>query len=119
MYISKINKIGISANDILEEDMMIIFYDDVPKDLQEISFMHKRIDCDFSIDVGDKIVIGDVEYNVIDVGEKAKETLKTLGHCTFKFDSNLKKVELPGQILLRGKRPQNIFEGIEFKIIKN
>ena len=118
MFKSKITKIGELAGDIFnDENMIILFYDDVPKDLHDIAVLHNRDKVEFELEVGDKIIIGTQEYDVIDIGANAKNTIKTLGHCTLKFTDEL-EVNLPGEIILSGMRPEKLEIGMTIEVQK-
>ena len=102
-YRSKITGIGELAFELLEEnDSLIIFNDNAPEELAEISFLHTISEFQEEIAVGDSILLGDQMYTVTAVGYEALHTLRELGHCTFRF-SGKDHVELPGQIELKGE----------------
>lgn len=97
---TKITNIGDLVEDLKKDNhSVILFNDTVPEELQEISVVHNKPTVDKPIKVGDKIKIGNVELNVTAVGTEANHTLKSLGHCTLKFDGK-NTTELPGMIEL-------------------
>ncbi|WP_434578205.1 PTS glucitol/sorbitol transporter subunit IIA [Thermoanaerobacterium thermosaccharolyticum] len=100
-YKSIITSIGILVPDFLNEKMMIIFNNNAPKELEEMSVLHTIVEFDQKIEVGDIFVIGEKKYKVTAVGDDANKTFKELGHCTLKFTGR-HEVELPGQIELLG-----------------
>lgn len=107
-YRSKITGIGELAFELLEEnDSLIIFNDNAPEELAEISFLHTISEFQEEIAVGDSILLGDQVYTVTAVGYEALHTLRELGHCTFRF-SGKDQVELPGQIELEGPGRPNM-----------
>lgn len=112
-YEVKIVKLGEMAEEFLDSGMMIIFNDNAPPELAEISVLHTRGTLEEEVAVGDHVKIGDMEYRVTAVGWEANKTLKELGHCTFKF-SDSDKEGLPGEICLeqKGKPKVNIGEKI-------
>lgn len=120
MFKSKITKIGELAEKLLIEDnMIILFYDDVPKDLHEIAVLHSKSDITFDINIGDRISIDTNEYDIVDIGKKAQETLKTLGHCTLRITDNVDdEVHLPGEVILLGDKLEKIEVGMEIKVKK-
>lgn len=101
-YQSKITGIGDLAFELLEESGgLIIFNENAPEELAEVSFLHTIAEFEEEIQVGDTLELGDQMYTVTAVGEEAFHTLKELGHCTLRF-SGQNAVNLPGQIELRG-----------------
>ena len=74
-------------------------------DLKDISVSHEVGVLNDEIFVGDKLTIGDKTFDVTSVGNIATKTLKDLGHCTLKFDGDIKS-NLPGEIHVRGLVPE-------------
>lgn len=101
-YKSKITIIGEIALDFLKQDMLIIFNNNAPAELAEISVLHTIEEVKEDICVGDIITISSKEYEVTAVGNEANKTFRQLGHCTFKFSGSL-KAALPGHIELKGE----------------
>lgn len=112
----KITDIGEIALDFLSEKMLIIFNNNAPAELAEISVLHEINELKEDVVTGDIVSIGKKEYLVTAVGYEANHTLKNLGHCTFKFNG-LKKAELPGIIHLEGKETPEIRVG-DYIVIK-
>jgi PTS system glucitol/sorbitol-specific IIA component len=83
---------GEMVKDLIEENMLILFNENAPDELAEISVLHTIDKMKADVEIGDTIVIGN----------EANGTLKELGHCTFKF-KNFNEKELPGVIILEGK----------------
>lgn len=110
-YLVEVVKVGSMVKELLSENMMIIFNENVPEELAEISVVHTISKLKENIIVGDRIKIGDLKYEVVAVGKEANKTLKELGHCTFKFkDSDIP--DLPGVINLKGdKEPVKVKVG--------
>lgn len=101
-YESKITGIGDMASELLNENgSLIIFNENAPEELAEISFLHTISQFKSQIEVGDVLELGDFMYTITAIGEEAFHTLKELGHCTFKF-SGQDIVKLPGEIELSG-----------------
>lgn len=116
-YNVKVTKIGKNAFELYEDcRCLIIFDDNAPEELAEISVLHEEGEIKKDIEVGDIIVFGENEYTVTAVGTEAMITLRELGHCTFKFTGN-SEAEVPGQIELKGEKYPEIKVGdcINFK----
>ncbi|MFZ7120390.1 MAG: PTS glucitol/sorbitol transporter subunit IIA [Eubacteriaceae bacterium] len=109
-YQVTIRKIGEIALDFLSEDMLIIFNENAPAELAEISVLHTIGELNEDVKVGDMVVICNETYVVTAIGDEANHTLKTMGHCSLKFDG-LNMPQLPGTIHLKGKINPNIIIG--------
>lgn len=115
-YKSTITGIGPMALDFLNESMLIIFNDNAPKELAEISILHSACEVDNDIKVDDVIIIAGKEYIVTAVGDEANKTFKQLGHCTFKFTGK-NEAELPGHVELSGDGIPDIKIGDRLEIL--
>ncbi len=100
-YEVEVIKVGEMVSELTEYGMVIIFNENAPLELAEISVLHTIERLEDTVEVGDNIQIGIKKYIVTAIGEEANKTLKELGHCTFKFDGK-DKSELPGIITLKG-----------------
>lgn len=115
MYHSKITGIGPEALDFLEERLLILFHDNAPQELADISVLHKVEKISGQIEPGCKICIGNQAYVVTAVGKEANRTFETMGHCTLKFNG-LKETQLPGDVELLGDQLPSIGIGDELII---
>lgn len=101
-YLSQITAIGPSALSMLEANMLIIFNDNAPAELAEITVMHKIETLKEDVAKGDIVTLGGHDYEVLFVGSEANYTLKELGHCTFYlYGEGVEYRELPGYIVLK------------------
>ena len=114
-YKAVFTKIGSLAPDFLGENIVIVFNDNAPKDLAEISYLHSIVNIDRDVRVGDVVALGSKDYVVTAVGEEANATFKKMGHCTFKFTGE-NETELPGQIELGGAVLPDIQVGDLFEV---
>lgn len=115
-YRSTVTGIGDLVAEFIEQGMLIVFNDNAPAELAEMAVQHTAASMDSDVHVGDVIILGDKEYVVTAVGTEANHTLKTMGHCTFKFSGN-DEVELPGHIELEGDGMPEIKVGDRFEIM--
>ncbi|UYZ12254.1 PTS glucitol/sorbitol transporter subunit IIA [Brevibacillus sp. WF146] len=97
LFHSTIVDIGELVPAFLQENTLILFNHDVPEELRDMAVLHTRSEQAEEVLPGDFLMIGDCLYRVTSVGEKANETLKTLGHCTIKADGR-PTPQLPGTI---------------------
>lgn len=109
-YSVKITGIGEMALDFLTENLLIIFNNNAPAELAEISVLHEIGQLNGEVVEGDKITIGKEEYIVTAVGSEANHTLRTMGHVSFRFDGDSSPM-LPGAIHLKGENNPSILVG--------
>ena len=98
---------GDAALDFLEDpeaNFIIIFNDDAPPELAEISVLHTKEQLLAVPAPGDIMLIGEKVFTITAVGEEAKSTLRDLGHCTLSFKGG-SGPERPGCIMLSGDEP--------------
>ncbi|MFI3174691.1 MAG: PTS glucitol/sorbitol transporter subunit IIA [Bacillota bacterium] len=101
-YKTAITSIGSEVMDFLQDNMLIVFNENAPEGLAEISILHTIAPFEKEISVGDRVVFGANAYDVTGIGTEANKTMKTLGHCTFVFCGE-EKAEAPGQVCLEKK----------------
>ena len=103
-YHSEITEWGNDALALLEnpETLSIILFDEgVPPELAEISVLHTKSTLFEEPSVGDVMIIADKVFTITAVGDKAKTSLRELGHCTLTF-RGAGEPERPGCIMLEG-----------------
>lgn len=103
-YCATITDIGKDATRLLENGLCIIFNNNAPPALADLSFMHTIETLEADVCAGDTVTLGGVSYPVLEVGYEANRTLKELGHCSmWLFDSSTGEKHrdcLPGYIVL-------------------
>lgn len=115
MYKSTITGIGELAYELIDGGMLVVFNDNAPDALKEMSVLHTIEEFNGFVKVDDRVVFGEKEYRVTAVGSEANETLKTMGHCTFCFNGK-DSVAIPGQIELAGDGKPEVKVGCSFQI---
>ena len=106
-YHTTITGWGDTALDFLEDpkaNFIIIFNDDVPPELAEVSVLHTKEKLLTVPAPGDIVVISEKVFTITAVGKEAEVTLRNLGHCTLSFKGG-SKPERPGCIMLEGEKP--------------
>ena len=96
---------GSEAFFFLEEtdmNFIIIFNENAPIELAEISVLHTIGELKESLQIGDTVSIGNKKYKISAIGSEAEHTLRTLGHCTLGFNGG-SEPERPGYIMLEGE----------------
>ncbi|MDR1514502.1 MAG: PTS glucitol/sorbitol transporter subunit IIA [Synergistaceae bacterium] len=114
-YKTTITQLGRMADEIALRDMLIIFNEGAPEELAEFSVLHTQAALTRDVSPGDKVLLGDGEFTVTAVGEKANSTLRKMGHCTFKFGGT-SAADLPGQIQLEGRGMPSVNPGDPFEV---
>lgn len=116
VYKARITGCGDMVAEMLEHGMMILFDENAPPELAELSVLHTHAELKRNPAPGDTLSIGSAEYTITAVGEEANKTLRTMGHCSLVFHGKA-EVDLPGQIALKGKGMPKITIGdvIEIK----
>ena len=114
-YKTTITKLGESYGDMFEEGLVIVFDDNAPEELAELSALHTPAKLPGNVKPGDEVVLGDKRYAVTAVGSEANHTLGKMGHCTFVF-TGADKAELDGHIVLKGTGMPLISTGSRFEI---
>ncbi|UFJ42360.1 PTS glucitol/sorbitol transporter subunit IIA [Brevibacillus humidisoli] len=99
---TKVTKIGDLVADFLREKTLIIFNDDVPDELHDMAVLHTKSPTTKEVSAGDYLIVEGDSYRVTSVGEKANETLISIGHCTIKFDGATTP-DLPGTLHVEEK----------------
>ena len=103
-YSSTITGWGDDALFFLEDadaNFIIIFNEDAPPELADISVLHTKAALLSEPAVGDTMIIGEKVFDVTAVGDEAKHTLRDLGHCTLCFKGG-DEPDRPGCVMLKG-----------------
>ncbi len=113
IYLSEVTEIGPEVAEFLESGLLILFEDGAPPELSEMSVLHKPETVrEEPPEAGDILVIGEREFQITAIGEKAWKNVRDLGHAVFKFNGAT-EVELPGEIYLEERGFENLGEEIQ------
>lgn len=85
----------------LNLNFIIIFNEDAPPELAELSVLHTKAELKEIPAAGDTLILGKHTYKITAVGDEAAHTLATLGHCTLAFGGDGEAFR-PGCIMLEG-----------------
>ena len=97
-------ELALSFLDDPEANFIILFNNDAPPELAELSILHTKEQLLGIPAPGDIMLIGEKVFTITAVGEEAKSTLRDLGHCTLSFKGG-SEPERPGCIMLEGEIP--------------
>ncbi|MFS0675171.1 PTS glucitol/sorbitol transporter subunit IIA [Ornithinibacillus sp. 179-J 7C1 HS] len=117
IYESIITKIGSDVSDLMDENMLILFNDTVPEELETISVIHKQGPILGLVEKGDYLYFNGEGFEILYVGEKVNETLQELGHCTVKFSNEIGE-ELPGTICVEKRLVPTLAENMTVRFVK-
>ncbi len=104
-YQSTIVGWGVDALGFLEiEDcnFIVIFNENAPEELVEISILHTIEELSEDPAVGDTVRICGKSFKITAIGTEALHTLRQLGHCTLCFKGG-DTPECPGYMMLEGE----------------
>lgn len=120
-YSAKITGWGSEAFSFLDEEEMnfiVLFDEDAPPELGEISVLHTKTSMVDEPKVGDVLKLCGKTYTITAMGNEALHTLRTLGHCTINFCGG-NEAERPGCMMVTGPeafKAKDAFEGGEIEI---
>lgn len=118
-YHAEITGWGSEAKAFLKElNYIILFNDNAPDELAEISILHSVSNLNSEIKTGDTFIIADKIFEVTAVGNEAQKTFMELGHATINF-AGRDVPDLPGHIMLKGDEPlteEDIVKGAKIEI---
>lgn len=117
LFTSTIVSIGEMVDDFLKENTLILFNEDAPEELHDIAVLHTKSEEAGTIEPGDIFLLGDLSLKVTSVGEKANETLQTIGHCTVKADGS-GEPQLPGTIHVEDADLPSLTIGVKVAFIR-
>ncbi|WKY45267.1 PTS glucitol/sorbitol transporter subunit IIA [Eubacteriaceae bacterium ES2] len=115
MYKTRITAIGEMVPDLLKSGLLVVFNENAPLALQEITVLHTIGSLKQPVKTGDLILFADQEYQVTAVGSQASQTLLKLGHCTFSFSGKSQTLN-PGWIEVTGVQKPVLKTGDYFEI---
>lgn len=103
-YEVTITGIGELVKEFLGQNIIVLFNENAPLELQDISVLHTEGELLGDIKAGDTLSIGERVYKITAVGEVANKNVRRMGHTCLKFDGKTSP-ELPGDIHLLGDCP--------------
>ena len=86
----------------MDPQFVVIFNEDAPPELAELSILHTKSEVNETPAVGDMLKLGKKVYTITAVGDEAAHTIATLGHCTLTFSADSEPYR-PGCIMLDGE----------------
>lgn len=113
---TQVTSIGDSVEELLKEKTLILFDETIPEELRDISVLHSGKKLHGEIQPGDTLYIDDQEFEIYFVGDRVNQSIRELGHVTFKFNGS--KKDMPGSICIEEKSIPPIEVGSVIKITR-
>ncbi|MCR4431413.1 MAG: PTS glucitol/sorbitol transporter subunit IIA [Tepidanaerobacteraceae bacterium] len=106
-YEVTVTGVGELVKEFLGQKIIVLFNENAPLELQEISVLHTEGELLDDIKAGDRLSFGERVYTITAVGEVANKNMRRMGHTCLKFDGKTSP-ELPGDIHLSGEYPPEV-----------
>lgn len=102
---SSVARIGKDAVELFEGGIFILFAEPVPDALAEVSLVHHGPSSEFApIEAGDELYIGETCLAIEEVGSRANENFRVLGHIVVYLNIGDSEI-LPGAVKATGPVP--------------
>lgn len=118
IYKTEVIRLGSEAMDALDQNLLILFGQEVPEILEDMVFVHNNNEVLAEPKKGDYLLVDEQEFEIVSVGEVAYQNLSQLGHCTLTFGENQDQEILPGSIYLKSLRAPKAGVGSIIQIIQ-
>jgi PTS system glucitol/sorbitol-specific IIA component len=103
-YESTILRSGAEATELIEGGVLILYADPIPEALESVAVVHAPEAPPMSeLRPGDTLWIGNQRVELTEVGERATENLRTLGHVVIHLNPDGSTHLLPGAVHGRGE----------------
>lgn len=116
IFETRVTQKGEMVDQLMKEHALVLFDETAPKELHEISVLHAGKKVYQEVEPGDVLVIDGHEFEIYFVGDRANQSLKELGHVTFKFDGS--KEDMPGSICIEPKEMPEIQSDSLIQIVR-
>lgn len=97
VYESVVTAVGGQVEAFLDHGLLILFGDQAPAELHDISVLHSAGVADDGPQVGDVVDLGGASFDVLAVGPVVRDNLLNLGHLDIKADGRT-EAKLPGDM---------------------
>ena len=116
IYDSKIKSIGSKANEFKKNNMIILFGEIVPDELKLYCYIIEIAKVLKKIKINDLLLVGNIEYIIIGVGNKVNRNLQEIGHITIDFNGNM--IGQAGTLYVEKKDFLNVNVGSSIQIFR-
>jgi len=101
-YCSEVLNIGSDVEELISENLMVLFCEEAPEVLYDYCVIHKNKWPYTDFGVGDNFALGNHLYEITALGDAAVKNLNELGHVTLCFDGAV-GAQMGGYIHLNGE----------------
>jgi glucitol/sorbitol PTS system EIIA component len=122
-YESTVLRIGPEAADMIAGGVLILYADPIPEALESVSIVHSPTTPLLGeLRVGDTLWLGDQRVELTEVGSRATENLRTLGHVVVHLNPGESTRLLPGAVHAHGEvgaveaGTRLVFQAVEAKV---
>ncbi|MBS7009190.1 PTS glucitol/sorbitol transporter subunit IIA [Anaerostipes sp.] len=119
IYKTQVIRLGSEAMDALDQNLLILFGQEVPEILEDMVFIHNNNKVTAEPEKGDCLLVDDQEFEILCVGEVVYQNLSQLGHCTLTFGENPDQEILPGSIYLKALKAPKAGPGSIIQIVRH
>lgn len=116
IYESKVKVVGGLVDDFEKEGIFVTFGEPTPDTLKDFCYIIEIVKVEAELEVGQKVVISELEYEITAIGSNAQRNLDTLGHVTFAFTGKT-EAEMPGTIYLNKTEVPKLAVGDKIAIL--
>lgn len=118
IYKTEVVRLGSEALNALDQNLLILFGQEVPEILEDMVFVHNNKQISAEPKKGDLVLVDDQEFEILCVGDVVYQNLSQLGHCTLTFGENEDQEILPGSIYLKAVKAPKAGIGSIIQIIQ-
>lgn len=118
LYAVNVTALGKDVPLFSAEKMIILFNENAPVEVRDISVLHSGAELKEQLTVGDVVRFDQASFRITAIGHEANRTLAELGHVTFRFDGS-DTPALPGTIHLEEQPLPVIENGTKIQIIRS
>lgn len=115
-YATTVTQVGSLVPDFADKGMLIFFGANAPAELHDMSVLHDPEVTVGGLEVGDVVVLDDVEFPILAMGAVANENLVNIGHIDLKFNGATTP-PLPGDVCLPDNPPPTLAVGSTFRVL--
>ncbi len=115
-YATEVTSVGKQVAAFAGKGLLILFGDQAPAAVHDISVLHSPTVKKGGIEVGDIVEIDGRTYPILAIGGVAEANLLALGHIDLKFNGD-RKAKLPGDLCLPHAKAPTLKPGSTFRIV--
>lgn len=115
-YATVVTRVGALVPDFVEKGILILFGENAPAELHDLSVLHRPDITEGGLAVGDVVILDDQQFPILAVGHVANDNLVNLGHIDLKFNGET-TAPLGGDVCLPKQSPPTLKPGSIFRVL--